>query len=49
MIDLDKINERKQVIAKDIEAVQGPYGRSAEEIRRGPSTAARTNGCISAV
>jgi hypothetical protein len=23
MIDLEKINERKQVIAKDIEAVQG--------------------------
>jgi hypothetical protein len=31
MIDLEKINERKQVIAKDIEAVQG---RIAEAQKR---------------
>ena len=32
MIDLEKINERKQVIAKDIEAVQGRVAESQRKI-----------------
>lgn len=32
MIDLEKINERKQVIAKDIEAVQGRIAESQRKI-----------------
>ena len=31
MIDLDKINERKQVIAKDIEAVQARMGEAQKK------------------
>ena len=32
MIDLEKINERKQVIAKDIEAVQGRIAEAQNKI-----------------
>ena len=32
MIDLEKINERKQVIAKDIEAVQGRIAEAQKKI-----------------
>ena len=32
MIDLDKINERKQVIAKDIEAVRGRIAEAQKKI-----------------
>ncbi len=32
MIDLDKINERKQVIAKDIEAVRARMGEAQKKL-----------------
>ena len=37
MIDLDKINERKQVIAKDIEAVRARMGEAQKKMAEGQS------------
>ena len=45
MIDLEKINERKQVIAKDIEAVQG---RIAESQRKNSEDQALLNALMGA-